>query len=73
MLKESKPQSKSLRPSIYQHFKTPSNKYNTQTPGYCSRSNSNQYGKISGESLYKSRSHSRSISHSKHYDKHSSR
>ena len=38
MLKEFKPQSKSPTPSFYQHFKTPSNKYNPQSPRYRSRS-----------------------------------
>ena len=47
MLKGSKPQSKSPTPSFNQHFKSPSNKYNNQTPRYHSRSKSNHYLKLS--------------------------
>ena len=62
MLKDSKPQSKSLNPSFYQHFKTPFKKFDNQIPRYRSRSSSNHYRRFSRESRYKSRSHARSNS-----------
>ena len=85
MLKESKPQSESPTPSFYQHFRTPSNKFDNQTPRYRSRSNSNHYRRFSRDSRYKSSSHSRSNTrpryyhnnssqnHSPHYDRNRSR
>ena len=72
MLKESKRQSKSPTSSFYQHFKTPSNKNDNQTPRYRSSSNSNHYRRFSRESRYISRSHSRSNSLPRYYHNHSS-
>ena len=69
MIKESKPQSRSPTPSFYQHFKTPSNKHYPQSSQYSSRSNTNSYRRLSRDSRYKFRSHSRSNSRPRYNDK----
>ena len=49
------PNQSHLLSSFYQHLKTPSKKYNDQTPRYRSRSNSSRYRQFSRESRSKSR------------------
>ena len=71
MLEEAIHQSESHTAFFYQYFKTTS-KNNKQSPRYLSRYEGNHYQKFSRESCYKSRSHSRSKSHSKYYKNHSS-
>ena len=70
MLKESKPQSKSSTPSLYQPFRTPPNRIDNQAPRYRSRSQSNHYRRFSRESRYKSRPLSRSNFRPRYYHNH---